>query len=130
MDIMELAAQLGKEIKNDERAKRFDAADAAFDSDPALSNLMEEYRTQRAALESECQKEAPAKEITEVIEGRIEQLYNDITNNPVYIEYSESREALDALMHDVNGEITFQITGERPCTHECGSCSCGDCGTH
>lgn len=122
MEIMELAAELGKKIKEDERVKRFEAADAKFDSDSELQQLIEEYRTQRALLDAEEEKDESDKASTAIIEARIEELYQKVMDHPIYSEYSDAKEELDALMHDVNDEITFQITGERPCTHDCSTC--------
>ena len=126
-EIMELAAELGRAIKNDARLVRMDKAREAFENDSALQELFEEYNAQRAALGEEYKKDEQDSALTDAITDRIDELYESITKNEIYIEYLESQEEVNRFMNEVNGEITFNITGERPCTHDC-SCCHSDCG--
>ncbi len=126
-EIMELAAELGRAIKNDERLVRMEKARVAFENDSALQELFEEYNAQRAALGEEYKKDEQDSVLADAITDRIDELYESITKNEIYIEYIESQEEVNRFMNEVNGEITFNITGERPCTHDCSSCH-SDCG--
>ena len=125
--VMELAVALGNAIKEDERIKKMDAAKKAFDESTEVQNLMFEYNAQRVALTEEYKKGETDNDIIEAINNRIEQLYNAIVSHPVYVEYTATQEEVNKFMNEVNGEITFTITGERPCTHDCSSCH-ADCG--
>ena len=80
-----------------------------------------------AALTEEYRKEQKDQEMIDAIQARIESLYHTIVENPILIAYNSATEAVNALMNEVNSEITFQITGERPCAHDCSSCG-GGCG--
>ena len=126
-EIMELAAELGRAIKNDERLVRMEKARVAFENDSALQELFEEYNAQRATLGEEYKKDEQDSVLADAITDRIDELYESITKNEIYIEYIESQEEVNRFMNKVNGEITFNITGERPCTHDCSSCH-SDCG--
>ena len=126
-EIMELAAELGRAIKNDERLVRMEKARVAFENDSALQELFEEYNAQRATLGEEYKKDEQDSVLADAITDRIDELYESITKNEIYIEYIESQEEVNRFMNEVNGEITFNITGERPCTHDCSSCH-SDCG--
>ena len=53
MDIFELAAELGKALKNDKRLERLENAKNAYESDPALQKMMVEYEVQQKALQGE-----------------------------------------------------------------------------
>lgn len=125
--IMELAVALGNAIKEDERILKMNAAKKAFDESTEVQNLMFEYNAQRVALTEEYKKGATDNDIIEAINNRIDQLYNSIVSHPVYVEYTATQEEVNKFMNEVNGEITFTITGERPCTHDCSSCH-ADCG--
>ncbi|MBR6559368.1 MAG: YlbF family regulator [Clostridia bacterium] len=127
--VMELAIALGQAIKEDERIKKMEAAKVAFDTDKEIQSLMLEYNTQRVALGEEYKKETQDKEFIDVINKRIEELYNSIITNEIFIAYNATQDEVNKFMNEVNGEITFQITGERPCTHDCSSCH-SDCGHH
>lgn len=123
MNIMELAAQLGKKIKEDVKVQQYYAASEAYENDTQLQVLIQEYNTQRMAMEEELKKADPDNEFVEVIENRIEEIYNNVVENPVYLAFADAQDELNQLMHMVNDEITFQVTGERHCSH---NDSCGD----
>ena len=59
MTIMELAAELGKEIKADERITKMNEAREAYEKDEDLQKLMLEYNVQQTALAEEYKKELP-----------------------------------------------------------------------
>ena len=129
MEIMELAAQLGRAIKADARVAKMDEAKEAYDKDEALQALMFEYNMQQIALGEEYKKETPDKSVIEAIENRLEEIVASVTSNPLFIALNAAEEEVNALMQEVNAEITFQITGQRPCSHDCSSCG-SDCGHH
>lgn len=122
MEIMELAAELGKKIKEDERIKNLKKAEEAYQSNPDLQRLMVEYNAQNTALTEEYKKPEKDDEFIKRIERRINELYHEITEHPVMIEYQNAQEIVNQFMNEVNSEISYQITGERPCSHDCSSC--------
>jgi len=128
MEIMELAAELGKKIKEDPRIIAMKKAEEAYNTDSKLQTLMVEYNAQSTALAEEYKKPEKDTEFIARIQQRINELYHEITESPVMLEYQKAQEIVNAFMNEVNSEITFQITGERPCSHDCSSC--GGCGGH
>ncbi|MBQ2256747.1 MAG: YlbF family regulator, partial [Clostridia bacterium] len=119
MEIFALAAQLGQELKKDERLVRMAKAKEAYETDGELRTLMREYQVQQIALEKTAgQKDVEAR-FLEMIQDRINQLYDQIVAHPVYVELEAAQEEVNALMNAVNNTITFEITGEMPssCTH-------------
>ena len=127
--IIEMAHHLGDTIKEDRRFIRYDAAHKAFADAPELTRLMTEYNAQQAALASVYGKPDIDRELTEAIEGRINTLYMEITENDIYKEFVDAKADLDALIKGVNDEIYFALTGEEPHSHA-GGCSgnCSACG--
>lgn len=123
MEIMEIATQLGLKIKEDARVQQYYVAADAYEKDEKLQSLIQEYNTQRMALEEEYKKDIPDDSFIEVIENRIEEIYNAVVENPTYVKFAEAQEVLNEIMHTVNDEITFQVTGERHCHDDCDSCS-------
>ena len=127
MEIFVLAAQLGQELKKDERLVRMAKAKEAYETDGELRTLMREYQVQQIALEKTAgQKDVEAR-FLEMIQDRINQLYDQIVAHPVYVELEAAQEEVNALMNAVNNTITFEITGEMPssCTHDCSTCGGG-----
>ena len=125
MEIFELAAELGKALKEDARMKRLEDAKKAYEADPDLQRMMVEYEVQQKALQGEITREERDTLFIETIQKRIDTLYNDIMNHPVFSELNEAQAEVNELMNAVNSTITFHITGEKPsaCTGSCSSCS-------
>ena len=124
--IIELAHALGLEIAKSDEITNLEAAKAEFQSDAELQNKMSEYEAERMLLGQEFAKdpsEADQRAIAD-LRARIETLSSEIGSHPKYIKFAEAQRAMNALMADVNAEIKYCITGERPsdCTHDCSTC--------
>lgn len=122
MEIMELAAMLGKEIKKDPRIIEMNKAQEAYENDTELQKQIMEYNAQSQALSMEYKKETQDAELIGMIEKRIHTLYQEIMQNEKMLAFNKAQDVVNAFMAEVNGEITYQITGERPCTHDCSTC--------
>ena len=125
--IIEFAHMLGLEIAKSEEMKTLEATKNVFESDAELQNYMSEYEADRMLLGQEFAKntdEADEKAIAD-LRARLEELTRIITVNEKYIAFTAAQNAVNKLMADVNAEIKFCITGERPteCTHDCSTCS-------
>lgn len=129
MEIMELAAQLGQAIKADERIAKMNEARVAYESNEEIQKLMLEYNAQQIAMAEEYKKDPVDQAIIEAIEKRLDEIVGAVTSNPIFVMVNEAQEAVNKLMSEVNAEIEFQITGQRPCSHDCHSCG-SDCGHH
>lgn len=127
MEVMELAAKLGQEIKKDPRVVALQEAEKAYTEDRTLQTLMVEYNAQSTALTEEYKKPEKDAEFIKRIEARINEIYHEITENPVMLAYQAAQEVVNDFMNEVNAEISYQITGQRPCSHDCSSChsNCG-----
>ena len=124
--IIELAHALGEEIAKSEEIKNLEAAKAAFQTDAELQSKMSEYEAERMLLGQEFSKnpdEADQKAIAD-LRARIEQLSAEIGSSEKYRDFLNAQQAMNSLMADVNAEIKYCITGERPseCTHDCSTC--------
>ena len=126
MGIFELAAELGKALKDDEKLVRLDAAKKAYEEDGDLKKKMVEYEVQQKALQVELTREERDTLFIDTIQKRIDTLYREIMEHPVFVELNEAQSDVNELMNAVNNTITFHITGEVPsCTHDCSTCGGG-----
>ena len=124
--IIELAHALGEEIAKSQEIENLEVAKGAFETDAAIQEKMKEYEAERMLLGEEFSKADGAdKEVIEKLKARISELAAEISKSASYIAFQAAQEAMNALMADVNAEIKFCITGERPssCTHDCSTCS-------
>ena len=130
MEVMELAAALGEALRKDERLIKLADAKAAYEASPELQKEMVEYEVQQKAMQNEVAKEERDMHFIEIIQHRIDELYNEITTDPAFLALNEAQAAVNAYMNEVNATITYHITGEEPssCTHDCSTCH--GCGGH
>ena len=124
MTVFELAAELGKALKDDEKLVRLSNAKKAYEGDKVLQKYMIEYEVQQKALQVELTKEERDTLFIDVIQKRIDELYKLIMEHPVFVELNEAQAEVNELMNAVNNTISFEITGELPnsCTHNCSTC--------
>ena len=126
MTIFELAAALGKALKEDAKLVRLADAKKAYEADGELQKMMVEYEVQQKALQGEITKDERDTLFIDVIQKRINELYETIMSHPVFVELNEAQADVNELMNSVNNAITFEITGEIPsCTHDCSTCGGG-----
>ena len=125
-----LIAQLGEIIKADPRHQAIRESIEEYERSEELNNLIAEYNMQQNALADAYGKNGESDDaLRTVVQSRIDALYDQITEHPVYVAYVDAKQAFDALTNEVYGELQFVITGQRPCSHDCSSCH-SDCGHH
>ena len=125
MGIFELAAELGKTLKNDKRLIALEEARKAYESDERVMKLMMEYEVQQKAIENEVAKgDERDNTLLKMIQERIDAIYDSIIATDSYKALEKAQNDVNELMELVNSTITFNITGEQPssCTHDCSTC--------
>lgn len=128
MTVKECTKLLGEAIAASEPVKNYLAAKAAYDASATLQEMLSEYSTDRVLLGQENMKDTAMQdaELIDKLSARVEELYELITHSEEYLALSASQQAVNLLMQEVNGDINFYAFGERPCTHDCSTCS-SDC---
>ena len=122
MEIMELAAQLGKAIRENEVYQNFLKAKEAYDHNDDLNRKIMEYGVQQRALQETATSPDRDDTVMDQIQKRIDALYDEICADESFAAVNAAQEAVNELMNNVNQTITFNITGETPCTHDCSTC--------
>ena len=122
MSIYSLAAELGKAIKEDERMIRMEKAKEAYESSEKIGNLMMEYGIQQQALTTMGDSADIDTDALTRIQDRIDEIYAEITTDPVFKELDEAQAAVNELMETVNNTIMYNATGQTQCTHDCSTC--------
>ena len=124
MEIFELAAELGKALKADERLVKLEEAKKAYEENKTLQRNIVEFDVQQKALQQEISKPERDTVFIEVIQKRIDELYKAITEDADFVALNDAQAVVNELMNSVNTTITYNITGEMPssCTHDCSTC--------
>ena len=129
MDIIKMAHDIGKAVKESDEMKAHETAQAAYLADSAIQTKVTEYNVQQKAFADESAKTAPNDFLLGAIRNRLEALAGEITAAPSYVAFAESQEKVTALLAEINETIMAEVTGEEhhhhDCSHDC-SC-CGGC---
>ena len=124
--IIELAHTLGLAIAESDEIKALEIAKDAYEADADLQAKLSEYETDRKLLTEEFIKEDndAKEEAVAKLRAHMEALAAEIVVNDKYVAFTNAQAGVNALMAEVNAEIKFCITGERPstCTHDCSTC--------
>ena len=124
--IIELAHALGEEIAKSAEIKNLETAKDAYEKDAELQSKLSEYETERKLLGEEFSKDSDSMDQRAIadLRARIEELTKEICANDKYVAFANAQKAMNDLMAEVNAEIKFCITGERPssCTYDCSTC--------
>ncbi len=123
-EIIEKAKELGALLQSSEQIMKYNAAKAAYDQDEAVQKLVQEFNLHRMTMMSLSDAEEQEPERIAEIEERIKGVYEKIMANEKMIAMQEAAKAVKELMGQVNGVISFYVTGEEPtgCTHDCSTC--------
>ena len=124
MGIFELAAELGRALKSDERLVALEQARAAYEANEQVAKLMAEYEVQQRAMHQEAMKEDRDEALLKTVQDRIDAIYDEIVATDAYKNLEAAQNEVNDLMEAVNSTINFNITGEQPssCTHNCSTC--------
>lgn len=117
VEIMKLAEELGKLIKENDAIIKADEAERRYNDDTALQAKIDEYGAQQTAI-----TETKDPEFRRAISDRMEKLYEEITESETYKEFLGAREGVAELMNTVNETINFAVTGKHSCSGNCSSC--------
>ncbi len=117
---------LAKLIRQDKRTEAYNAAAEAYNTDAEIITKITEYNVHQTALTEEYAKPEREQALIDAIQGRIDTLYEEITNAESYQTFVRAKEEYDAMVKNVTDELEYAITGRRPCTHDCSTCH-ADC---
>lgn len=132
MDVMiEMAKEMGEALQQDERFVVLQMAQAKADEDQALQDLIGEFNLKRMALVTEENKEDKDAEKLQKLDEELREVYGRVMANESMQAYNSARQAMDALLSNINRILTLSAQGEDPQTldaeHSCGG-NCGSCG--
>ncbi|MBR4257248.1 MAG: YlbF family regulator [Clostridia bacterium] len=123
MTVLEKAAELGAMIRETEEKKRLDSATAAYEADEDMKAMIEKYNEHAKKARDDLRDGKITDAVYALCQQQLSDMSNIIMQRPAMVEYAAAKHDFDELMQKGYGEITYQITGSRPCSHDCGNCS-------
>ena len=122
-EVLLAAKNLADAIKSDDRYAAAEAAGKAYSDDEKISTALTEYSVQQQALTEEYGKDEHDEALINAIQNRINEIYKDIVESPVYEAYKVASDGYQAYYRAVMEELEYQLTGKRSsCTHDCSTC--------
>ena len=123
-NVFELAMQLGRALKADERLVRMEKVRAEFETNEEITALMSEYDVQQKALATAYSSTERDEAFINSINGRITAIYEQVITTEAYKNYEAAQNEVNDLMEQVNNAIQAAVSGVEPsgCTHNCATC--------
>ncbi len=123
-NIIEKTKELGALIQESDAVKNYNQVKIAYDTDEELQKLVKEFNLHKMTLMNLTGAEEQDAERIAEVEERVKSVYAKITENENVMKMQEATKAVEALLGQVNGVLTYYITGEEPtsCTHDCSTC--------
>ena len=131
-DIFEKAKELGIMIAESEEFKTFKATEDAQLEDKEAVELMMEYHTTRETLNSKAVNPEITKEEFESLKTEAQAAFDKIMANENIAAYVKAQQNFANMMEQINGILSYYVTGkdnEGGCSGSCSSCG-GGCGHH
>ncbi len=135
MEIIDIARQLGQKLTESDEYNNFCKTRDKMRDNKELKVRLEEFKIQKSVLDIEKEKPDAEQSLIDAISARVDELYEEITNNPDMKAYNQAEEDLNLLMTAINMTITSYISPENlannatmceddeNCTHNCSTCS-------
>ena len=124
MELMEMAKLVGLAIKESEEGKRAEEMKKAYEEDEKIVALTTEFDVQQKALAAMVGNENADNNLTEAIQARLSEIYEEVLATEVYKAYEAAQKDLGRLIDKVNSVIMGQVSGNvEGSTHDCSSCS-------
>lgn len=125
MDIMAMAAAVGLRVKVSPEGLRYEKAKREYEACKEINEALMEYQVQQQVMESQKEAENFDAQLVENVEERLDALYKQITEHPLFKEYEAAQAELNDLLKKVNQTIITQITGEKSssCSGNCSGCA-------
>ena len=123
-EIIEKTKELGALLQASEQVQKFTAAKASYNQDEAVQKLVGEFNLHKMTMMWLSKAENPDQERISEVEQRIKAVYEKIMQNEKMQKMQEAGKAVEELRSQVNGIISYYVTGEEPsaCSHDCASC--------
>ncbi len=123
-EIIEKAKELGALLQNSEQVQKYNAAKATFEQDEETQKLVKEFNLHRMTMMTLGSGENADEARIAEVEERLKDVYGRIMESESMKAMQETGKAVEEMMGQVNGVLSFYVTGEEPqsCTHDCSSC--------
>ena len=129
MDVIKSVRELGKAIQQDERFIRYAKARLENDNNAELQSAIGKFNITRMELDREMNCEEKNEDKVKELNEELRRVYGEIMSAPAMVEYNTAKVELDAMINEINTDISKTLDGEDPETCETTSACTGSCST-
>ena len=127
VEIIEKAKELGMLLKDSDIVKDYVAAKTAYEQDRKIQELLGQFNLHKMSMSMLAKQEHPDEERIADHEKQLEDVYNQIMQTELMVDFQQKSERVDSIIGNINSIINLYVSGGSTsgCT---GSCStCGGC---
>ena len=127
VEIIEKAKELGMLLKDSNIVKDYVAAKTAYEQDRKIQELLGQFNLHKMSMSMLAKQEHPDEERIADHEKQLEDVYNQIMQTELMVDFQQKSERVDSIIGNINSIINLYVSGGSTsgCT---GSCStCGGC---
>ena len=126
MTILEQARELGIALAGSPEYERMINAQIAFQSDPLMAGLIDEYNAKKNAMLAMIGGGDYDSQLVREMSADMERLRGQLNEAPLFVSMQEAQKAFTGLVEAVSHEIDTCIgmdTSREKCTGDCAGCS-------
>lgn len=130
--LLQMAIDLGYQLKEDPRCQALAAAQAAADADEELQRLIGDFNLKRMAVNTEESKDEAERDVDKLrqLNTELRAIYASVMANESMMAYNQAKTELDAVVNKMHMAINLAAAGQDPaiaaqesaCSGDCGSC--------
>ena len=130
--LLQMAIDLGYQLKEDPRCQALVSAQAAADADEELQRLIGDFNLKRMAVNAEECKEENERDAEKLrqLNTDLRTIYAAVMANESMMAYQQCKNELDGIVNKLHMAINLAVAGQDPamaaqestCSGDCGSC--------
>ena len=130
--LLQMAIDLGYQLKEDPRCQALATAQAAADADEALQQLIGDFNLKRMAVNAEETKDDGERDVEKLrtLNEELRAIYAAVMANESMMTYQQCKSELDVIVNKMHMAINLAVAGQDPamaaqesaCSGDCGSC--------
>jgi len=125
VEIIEKAKELGMLLKDSDIVKDYIAAKTAYEQDRKIQELLGQFNLHKMSMSMLAKQEHPDEERIADHEKQLEDVYNQIMQTELMVDFQQKSERVDSIIGNINSIINLYVSGGSTsgCSGSCSTCS-------
>ena len=125
VEIIEKAKELGMLLKDSDIVKDYIAAKTAYEQDRKIQEMLGQFNLHKMSMAMLAKQEHPDEERIADHEKQLEDVYNQIMQTELMIDFQQKSERVETIISNINSIINLYVSGGSTsgCSGSCSTCS-------